>query len=201
MDFYGKLTEICQENGITPRKLTTLLNISSANATFWRNGSVPRPRTIKKIAEYFGVPMSYFYDDDVSTVDINPFYVKIEKLCEATGTTVDNLINKMPEDVGKTIKYKGTVKKPSDLQRIARYFGINREYFRDYIPIEPLPEELDRAQTASAEVIKKEPADFSIDKLPENTDREKLIKQLMQQADELSNDKLRKLIALIELSK
>lgn len=198
--FYDKFEALCLKSNVKPSKVIKDLNFSSSSVTTWKKSNPSRTST-RKIADYFGVPMSYFYDDTDRAVDISPFYVKIEKLCEATGTTVDNLINKMPEDVGKTIKYKGTVKKPSDLQRIARYFGINREYFRDYIPIEPLPEELDKAQTANAEVIKKEPADFSIDKLPENTDREKLIKRLMQQADELSDDKLRKLIALIELSK
>lgn len=60
--FYEKLEKLCQEKGISLRKLTGELNISNANATFWKNGSIPRKSTIKKIADYFCVPVEYFYD-------------------------------------------------------------------------------------------------------------------------------------------
>ncbi len=114
--FYEKLEKLCQEKGISLRKLTGELNISNANATFWKNGSIPRKSTIKKIADYFCVPVEYFYD-----------------------TT----------------------------------------------PVEPIP------------AIKKETAEI-IDS-PKEAERRQLLRQAMEMASTLSDDKLRRLIEILKI--
>lgn len=66
MSFYEKVCKLCRWGGVTPTALSIKLGMSRSAPTAWKNGKVPRPDTIKKIADYFGVDVSYFYDDDPS---------------------------------------------------------------------------------------------------------------------------------------
>ncbi len=60
--FYEKITELCAQKGIAVTTLASNLGFSKSVVTNWkRSGATPRPSTIKKIADYFGVDVSYFY--------------------------------------------------------------------------------------------------------------------------------------------
>lgn len=61
--FWETLLDLCNKNQETPNGLCAKLGLSSATATKWKKGAVPRAGTIKKIADYFGVPMSHFGED------------------------------------------------------------------------------------------------------------------------------------------
>lgn len=54
-DFYKNLRDLCERNGMTVTELASVLNLSSGSPTAWKNGSIPRDRTIERIANYFGV--------------------------------------------------------------------------------------------------------------------------------------------------
>lgn len=58
--FFKKLSELCEKNSISLHKLVTDLNMSSSNITNWQNGVIPQRKTVKKIADYFNVPVEYF---------------------------------------------------------------------------------------------------------------------------------------------
>lgn len=64
--FWSRLVELCSKNRITPTALCIELGFSNATSVKWKRGSVPRDTTIQKIADYFGVPVSYFSESDVS---------------------------------------------------------------------------------------------------------------------------------------
>lgn len=65
---YEKVSKLCVAKGISPTKLCNELGLSTFMATQWKRGSTPRPKTIKLIADYFGVPVSYFYDDNYQSI-------------------------------------------------------------------------------------------------------------------------------------
>jgi repressor LexA len=44
------------------------LGLSSATSVRWKKGATPQDRTLAKIAEYFGVPVSYFTEEGNATV-------------------------------------------------------------------------------------------------------------------------------------
>ena len=52
------------------------MGLSNATATKWKNGSIPRPSTIKNIADYFGVSVGCLLGEDAKekepTVTIDP---------------------------------------------------------------------------------------------------------------------------------
>lgn len=53
--FYKRLRDLCEQNGMTVNELAAVLGLSSGSPTAWKNGTVPREKTIERIAEYFGV--------------------------------------------------------------------------------------------------------------------------------------------------
>ena len=57
--FWLKYVELCNSVNKAPNKVASELGITSGTATKWKNGAVPQDRTIKKIADYFGVSVEY----------------------------------------------------------------------------------------------------------------------------------------------
>lgn len=64
MSFYEKLEILCKNQGITVTALANKLGYSSSAGTTWKKSKgLPRNSTIKKITDYFNVPITYFSDD------------------------------------------------------------------------------------------------------------------------------------------
>ena len=53
--FWDKFYNLCSQNGISPNKAAQAMNISSGSVTEWKKGRTPQMKTVKKIADYFGV--------------------------------------------------------------------------------------------------------------------------------------------------
>lgn len=64
MNFFTKLTILCGEKNLTPSRVANDIGMSRAAATSWKKGTDPSPGTIQKIADYFGVDVKVFYEDD-----------------------------------------------------------------------------------------------------------------------------------------
>lgn len=59
---YEKLIPLLKKHGITLHALAVKLNITYSCLSDWKNGkSKPKADKLKKIADYFGVPLDYFY--------------------------------------------------------------------------------------------------------------------------------------------
>lgn len=79
--FWEKFQWLCRKNGISTNRAVEELHFSSGVLTHWKNGVVPRNSTIKKIAEYFDVPVSFFAFDALPTniyQDMNEEHPKAE---------------------------------------------------------------------------------------------------------------------------
>ena len=62
--FYNQLEKLCKENNITVTSLLKTLNLSTSKGTAWKSGSIPKYDTLKSIAEYFEVSISYLFEED-----------------------------------------------------------------------------------------------------------------------------------------
>lgn len=62
--FYDNFKMLCERNGEKPTPVAQKLGCSSSNVVMWKNGSVPRPAVLQKIAEYFGVDTQYLLFGD-----------------------------------------------------------------------------------------------------------------------------------------
>lgn len=65
--FYKKFIELCNENGVTPSYVGNQIGVSKAAVSGWKTGSMPRDTQLAKIADYFGVPFSYFSEEPTET--------------------------------------------------------------------------------------------------------------------------------------
>lgn len=67
--FYDKLEQICKQNGISPSRMAVELKLSKSAVTRWKRGEGITNTTLKKISDYFGVPIGYFLDDDTNSTE------------------------------------------------------------------------------------------------------------------------------------
>ena len=57
--FWEKFILLCEKKNKSPNMVCSELGLSTAIATKWKNGSIPRDTTLLKIADYFGVSVEY----------------------------------------------------------------------------------------------------------------------------------------------
>lgn len=68
MDFYAKVIAQCREKGVSRSRMADDIGISRSTPKDWQDGkATPRFDTIKKLSDYFGVPVTYFTE---SSTDI-----------------------------------------------------------------------------------------------------------------------------------
>lgn len=89
--FWQNFILLCSKNDQSPNGVCAELGLSSAIATRWKNGSIPRDTTLKKIADYFGVSVDDLLKDEgavptsfAEKVELPPlspeFYELLEKM-------------------------------------------------------------------------------------------------------------------------
>lgn len=59
--FWEKFKKMCDENNKSPTRVVVELGLSRGSVTNWKKGNLPNPKTIKMIADYFGISILYFF--------------------------------------------------------------------------------------------------------------------------------------------
>lgn len=133
--FWNRFVELCAKKGTTPTAVVKNLKMSASGVTKWKNGSVPNPTTIIKIAEYFDVSPEYLSGNTKLTEITTEmtFYKKLETLCRSKGITVTALASELgfSNSAGTTWKKAKGLPRNSTLKKISAYFGVPVEYFSD----------------------------------------------------------------------
>lgn len=63
--FYEKLQELCKNKGISVSQMCLDLGFAKSSASRWKSGrNAITNKNIKLIADYFGVPVSYFTEEE-----------------------------------------------------------------------------------------------------------------------------------------
>lgn len=62
--FWNNYVRLCSEKKKSPNGVANELELSSGSITAWKKGAVPRSTTLQKIADYFGVSVSYLLGED-----------------------------------------------------------------------------------------------------------------------------------------
>ena len=57
--FWEILLQLCAERKTTPNSVCADLGLSTAIATKWKKGAIPRDTTLKMIADYFNTTIEY----------------------------------------------------------------------------------------------------------------------------------------------
>lgn len=95
---FKKFSELLQKNGVSAYSVSKATGISQQTLSDWKKGkSQPKIDKLQKIADYFGVPLSYFTGEN----DINPiiklqptptrFYYQLSRMAKKHNTPLDLL--------------------------------------------------------------------------------------------------------------
>ena len=77
--FYDKFEQLCSLKGVPPTRAVEEIGLSRTIAVKWKKtAAVPRGKTLKIIADYFGVSESYLLNDNENQLD----YDKEQMLAE-----------------------------------------------------------------------------------------------------------------------
>ena len=69
MSFYEKVAALCDSRCVAITKVATDLGFSTSTPNNWKKMKrKPHPDTIKAIAEYFSVPVSYLTDENTTEI-------------------------------------------------------------------------------------------------------------------------------------
>lgn len=122
MAFYDRFVELCQIKGEKPTPLLNKLNIGAGNVRRWKNGSSVNFDTLNILANYFGVPISYFFDeDDEPSVE----WVK-------SGNSLKEVYNSLkahPDYIASVLNgFDKNLPKYSEYERISDYMHIDMRY-------------------------------------------------------------------------
>ena len=62
--FWEKFILLCNKHGESPNSIAKQIGIASGTITNWKNGVQPRYSAVKKLSEYFGVPVDYLLEKE-----------------------------------------------------------------------------------------------------------------------------------------
>lgn len=135
--FWKNFKQICEEHNKKPTQVVVDLGLSRSLVTSWKNGGYPRTKTIKRIAEYFNVPVLYFFavpsPDQQSAPERSKemFIEKLTELMKSRNVTRAQLAAAVGIGINQ-IKYwetHGNMPNADVLRRIADYFGVSVQCF------------------------------------------------------------------------
>lgn len=98
--FYDNLKNLCNQRGVKVTNVITSLGISQGNLSNWKNGRIPRADSIRKLADYFGVPVdALIYGDGAAS---NPAPAIIAGVSDSKKEMIE-LILSLPDDKVKIL--------------------------------------------------------------------------------------------------
>ena len=65
--FYDKFLELCNQKNKSPSVVADELGFARSSITKWKSGATLRSANLKRVADYFGVPVSYFSEEAQET--------------------------------------------------------------------------------------------------------------------------------------
>ena len=65
--FYDKFLELCNQKNKSPSVVADELGFARSSITKWKSGATLRSANLKRVAAYFGVPVSYFSEEAPET--------------------------------------------------------------------------------------------------------------------------------------
>lgn len=137
--FWNRFVEVCEKNGLRPRKVAAEIGVAAATVTRWKNGSVPQNETLDKLAKKFGVSVAYFLTEDDEFCDISDILMdksvkQIVSLCRNLNEIQKNMIVgyitelRLDELDEETEKRKAKILEESNFKEI---MIIRRRYLSD----------------------------------------------------------------------
>lgn len=96
MTTYEKFNNLLRANNITAYKVHKGTGIASATLSDWKNGkSEPKQDKLQKIADFFGISVSYFYESESEPIKKAP--ILTEKNERDIAKNLDRIMNQLEQ--------------------------------------------------------------------------------------------------------
>ena len=112
--FWDNFVTLCNQKGKSPNGACAELGFSANTATKWKQGSVPRDTTLRKIADYFGVTVDELLAEPAPTpideamakltASMQEALDSIEKEKSPLLRSLENLVKNMNQDQQREMK-------------------------------------------------------------------------------------------------
>lgn len=105
--FYENFKRLCSERGTTPTAVAKAMGISTSMTANWKKGGVPRADTLQKVADHFGVSVSYLLGivDDPDPIALIDPSKKAPPIMEKIDEAMLDLSEEELEDLNKYIDF------------------------------------------------------------------------------------------------
>lgn len=94
--FWNRFFELCASVKLKPNRVASIIGVSSASVTKWKNGTIPDSDTLLKIADYFGVTTDYLLGHEQSEEEPTTREEENQMKTQAK-PTIDEIIESMSE--------------------------------------------------------------------------------------------------------
>lgn len=105
--FYENFKRLCSERGTTPTAVAKAMDISTSMTANWKKGGMPRADTLQKVADHFGVSVSYLLGavDDPDPIALVDPSKKAPPIIEKIDEAMLDLSEEELEDLNKYIDF------------------------------------------------------------------------------------------------
>lgn len=105
--FWERFVRLCADHNTKPNPVAKELGISSGAVTNWKNGAVPQSATLKRIADYFDVSVSYLLGvvDDPDPIALIDPSKKEPPMLERLNEMIQNMNKEELEDLEKFVEF------------------------------------------------------------------------------------------------
>lgn len=73
--FWIRFSELCKKNNVSPNAVCNKLGLSTATATHWKNGTMPKGDILLKVSDYFSCSVDYLLGKNETTE--KAFYLEL----------------------------------------------------------------------------------------------------------------------------
>ena len=120
--FYDKFVSLCAQTGVSPTQVAKNIGLSNAAATGWKNGKKPNDITLRRLSDYFSVPVEDLKDEP------SAFYENYVRLCNSVGKSPSAVAIELKLGKPSVSRWKtGTKPRDATVLKVANYFGVTVE--------------------------------------------------------------------------
>lgn len=168
--FYKRFMEVCKEYGERPTPVLKKLDISPGNLKRWEGGASITAETLEKIADYFGVPVDYFFlnDDDAVFMEVQQNEMAVMDGKNIT-RQIYNVARTHPDYIASILS--GQELSESELTRVAGYLRCKKVYLLNRNTSEEVNNVCKKSETNSSDCLSdKELVIDILSRIPTNED-------------------------------
>ena len=120
--FYDKFVSLCVQKGETPTQVAKNIGLSNAAATGWKNGKKPNDITLRRLSDYFSIPVESLKDEP------SDFYKNYVRLCNSVRKSPSAVAIELHLGKPTVTRWKaGGTPRDATVLKVADYFGVTVE--------------------------------------------------------------------------